>query len=379
MRRSVLLVDDEPMIVAGLQRLLRPHREKWDVKTATSATEALELLETNAFDVIVSDMRMPIMDGAQFLAITKEKYPATMRLVLSGQTDESAALRVIMVAHQFLSKPTSTQELLASLDRVTMMCETLDPEAQAAIGGLAGLPGIPAARRELSELLQRGASSVAKVSGIATTEPALAAKLLQIVNSGFFGPKQSISNVIDAVAALGSEQVGRIAAASDIPQSSASKYFDATAFQNHCLSVAHLAKRLAGPGTLGETAFTAGLLHDVGKLAMAYTMPAVYDAIAARAAEENIPFEDAERALGLAGHAKVGACLLNLWGVPTEVVETVLRHCEAPNRAANVMDARDAVYVAHRLVLEPADAFESEDDRDYISRLGIEDRIRIAG
>ncbi|MCW5837708.1 MAG: response regulator, partial [Labilithrix sp.] len=97
--RRVLLVDDEPRIVAGLQRLLRPHRALWDVSVATSASDALAILEEHAFDVIVSDMRMPEMDGAAFLKIAREKYPATMRIVLSGQTDASAAQRVVPVAH----------------------------------------------------------------------------------------------------------------------------------------------------------------------------------------------------------------------------------------------------------------------------------------
>jgi len=101
----LILVDDERNVLEGLRRLLRPLRATWEVRTATSGVEALALLDAQPADVIVTDMRMPAMDGARLLSIVKERAPDTIRIVLSGQTDHATALRVIPLAHQFLGKP----------------------------------------------------------------------------------------------------------------------------------------------------------------------------------------------------------------------------------------------------------------------------------
>ena len=374
--RRVLLVDDEPRIVAGLQRLLRPHRALWDVAVATSAHDALAMLEERSFDVIVSDMRMPEMDGAAFLKIAREKYPATMRIVLSGQTDASAAQRVVPVAHQFLSKPTDPAVLLETLRRVAdTRNEIADPRVHAAVGGIDALPSRPSICHELLELVSSEDSAVDALARVIQREPAIVLKLLQVVNSSFFGLRRRICSVVEAVTYLGTERLKNLVMSLSIVGSLPPRatLFDTEAFHRHSLAVARGARVVAAGCESAETSFVAALLHDVGKLVMASTMPEIYDEVAARAAEARTSFEEAERELGGFGHVKVGACLLELWGLPFPVVEAIVAQQRAPSIDGAGLRSWDAVHVAHRLV--ESDPFESEEDRAYLERIGVRDRL----
>ena len=97
--------------------MLRPQRHEWEMAFAPGGEAALALMEASPFDVIVSDMRMPGMDGATLLCRVREHYPQMVRIVLSGHTELSTALRVVPVAHQFLAKPCDAEMLRVAVER----------------------------------------------------------------------------------------------------------------------------------------------------------------------------------------------------------------------------------------------------------------------
>ena len=101
----ILLVDDEASVVDELRRSLRELRNDWTIDAALSGADALLAMDREAFDVVVSDMRMPGMNGAQLLTRVRDRHPATARLILSGFTNEEAVLCSIGPAHQFFAKP----------------------------------------------------------------------------------------------------------------------------------------------------------------------------------------------------------------------------------------------------------------------------------
>ena len=109
--RRILFVDDDPRILEELRDMLRPQRHDWEMAFAPSGDAALALMQASPFDVIVSDMRMPGMDGAALLARVRQEYPQVVRIVLSSHTELSTALRVVPVAHQFLAKPCDAEML----------------------------------------------------------------------------------------------------------------------------------------------------------------------------------------------------------------------------------------------------------------------------
>ena len=87
MKKSLLFVDDDPFILDALRRQLRRYRNEWDVEFASGGSAALELMEQQSFDIVISDMRMPEMDGAELLTEVMRRHPRTVRIVLSGQSE----------------------------------------------------------------------------------------------------------------------------------------------------------------------------------------------------------------------------------------------------------------------------------------------------
>ena len=100
MKKRILFVDDEALVLQGLQRMLRPLREEWDMEFAESGVKALELMAQHPFDVIVSDMRMPGMNGAQLLNEVMVRHPQTVRLILSGQAEKDLIVKCVGATHQ---------------------------------------------------------------------------------------------------------------------------------------------------------------------------------------------------------------------------------------------------------------------------------------
>jgi len=113
---KILFVDDEPNILDGLRRQLR---KKFDVETALGGEEGLETLrEKGPFAVVVSDMKMPGMNGAQFLAKVREHEPDSVRMILSGQSELESAIEAINdgCVFRFLTKPCEAADLVRGLE-----------------------------------------------------------------------------------------------------------------------------------------------------------------------------------------------------------------------------------------------------------------------
>jgi DNA-binding NarL/FixJ family response regulator len=154
-RPHILFVDDEPAMLSGLRRSLRGQRDRWDLSFANGGEEALGILEKHRCDVVVSDFRMPGIDGADLLQIVRKRYPGTARLILSGHTDESDLLRVILLAHQFVHKPCKEEDLVAAIERVLGLRSTLaNADVRREVSGIEFLPSPPSALRDLLSVLE---------------------------------------------------------------------------------------------------------------------------------------------------------------------------------------------------------------------------------
>ena len=113
MMKRILFVDDDAALLAGLQNVLHRDRKRWDMVFANSGEAALEELRKGPFDVVISDMRMPQIDGAQLFRILRERSPYTARIMLSGSDCESAMADI----DELLAKPCSASHLRAAIER----------------------------------------------------------------------------------------------------------------------------------------------------------------------------------------------------------------------------------------------------------------------
>jgi CheY-like chemotaxis protein len=107
--QRVLFVDDEPSILSGLSRMLWPLRHEIVSEFVNSGQEALDRLAKEHFDIVIADIRMLGMDGAELLDRVQRAHPHVIRIVLSGHADMAAALRAVPIAHQFIAKPCSAK------------------------------------------------------------------------------------------------------------------------------------------------------------------------------------------------------------------------------------------------------------------------------
>jgi len=341
--KRILFVDDEPQILQALGNLLRRQRRTWEMVFAVSGQAALEEMAKAPVDVIVSDMRMPEMDGATLLQKAKERYPSTARIVLSGQADRDLVVRVLPVSHQYLSKPCDGATLRRAIERACEIHALLaDPELRGAIGGLDHLPSSPEAYSELRRSLARTSTSSEEVGRIVERDPAMSAKILQIVSSSYFGqPAQWGASIRSAVSTIGIDVLHQLATRGGTFSAAANLLvstdpFGGSSFRALCdeaFEVGSLASELAADGNASDSddAFAAGLLHDVGKLVLAMAMPDRYAEVLRVARESGRPLIEIEKEHLGATHAEAGAYLLALWGLPIPIVEAVAAHHAAPS------------------------------------------------
>ena len=272
--KRILFVDDERYLLDGLRDALRPYRRQWSMSFVTNGEEALSRLDDEEHDIIVSDLRMPGMDGATLLGLVRETHPTTVRIVLSGQAELRMVARAAGVAHRLLAKPCEIEELTRVIERSCALQEiTTRVELNRRAAGASALPSVPRLYLELTELLRSGETGAEDAARVVESDIAMAAKVLQLANSAFFGRRHPVTGVREAVAYLGLEALRALALSAEafhrFPVYPPIPGFDVEDLQRHCSRVARLAHTICGETWDGEEAFAAGLLHDVGLLVLA--------------------------------------------------------------------------------------------------------------
>ena len=207
----ILFVDDESNLLDATRRSLHHMRGEWRMEFVNSGMAALESLEKEPADVIVSDMRMPGMDGWQLLAEAKKRHPQVIRLILSGYADPTSTMRSIGTAHQYLAKPCESASLKAAISKALLLRAMLSNDDLALLAGdVELLPSTPQAFQEILGCLQQPNATVADAARIIARDVAMTANILKLVNSAFFGAKQTIARVDRAVAYLGLDTIGAL-------------------------------------------------------------------------------------------------------------------------------------------------------------------------
>ena len=382
--KHVLFVDDEPRILEGLEDRLMRYRNQWTMRFLGSGEAALAMLEHERFDVIVSDMRMPKMDGPTLLSLVKERHPHMVRIVLSGFSELEAALRAVPVAHQFLTKPCEPHVLENVIERACSLHGLIaDENLKRIIGKVQRLPSVPRVYGELLTELADERTGARDVAELLESDIAMTAKVLQLVNSAFFGLGRQITDVVQAVSYLGFSLVKNLVLTIEVFEMDGTPEvgrFSLEHAQGHALTVAEIAAHiLAEDRQQREDVFMASVLHDIGKLVLAHELPGEFGHMRLQACDSKRPGHVVEREVLGTTHAEVGGYLLGLWGLPYTVVEAVANH-HAPERVAQKgLDVLTAVVVANALVNErvpdPLGIPHDRLDVAYLEGLGLGDRV----
>ena len=385
----ILFVDDESNIRDGMRRMLRSMRNEWEMEFAGSGDAALQVLNEwkNAhkpFDVVISDMRMPGMDGAELLARVKDISPDTVRLILSGHSDTASIMKTVGTAHQYLSKPCDPELLKRTIKRAFALRMLLrDEYLQQVVSQIDHLPSLPVVYREIRACLQNPGASLADVAKVIGKDVAMTATLLKLVSSAFFGLSKPVSSVERAVSFIGLDTLIALVLAEGIFRESppiTAAGFSIDNLWRHSLETASAARIIAGQQGLDKAtlddAFLAGMLHDIGKLVLVQSMPDKYGEVLQKSGNRFV--ERVEQEILQTTHADVGAYLLGIWGLTDAVVEAVAFH-ESPGTAPTEgLGLPAIVHAADRLVHFPeqtdADCEELGLDTRCLDEFGMRER-----
>jgi CheY-like chemotaxis protein len=351
--KKMLFVDDEENVLAALRSRLRRKKSVWDMQFARGGDEALALLAQGAVDVMVTDMRMPGMDGGELLGRVRERHPDTVRMVLTGHVDAEAAERAQQLAHRVVRKPFDGEVLQRLIER---SCALKDLLAEPALLALVG---------PVLERLEPSPAERDQAAGAVSPPAGTAAAPSPEVARGRFGKAGTLmARVLDAVGGGGAEDVE----------------LGVEARMRHGWATASLAHAIVFPHEASDSAYLAGWLHDVGELVLLAAAPDRMRAAARDARDSGRPRHELEREQLGVTHAEVGALVLDRWDLPHAVIEAVAHH-HAPTRVVPLgLDAVAAVHAANALIADgtaPADTLTEEAllDRGWLGRAGLVDQI----
>lgn len=343
-----------------------------------SGAAALESLAKVPADVIVSDMRMPNMDGWQLLSEVKRLYPRTARLVLSGQADPISVMRAVGTAQVYLAKPCACDEVKAAIAQTQRLRQLLSSDRLALLVGSVGiLPSAPVAFQNILTCLQDPAASLVDAARIIGRDVAMTANIMKLVNSAFFGARRAIISVERAVAYLGMDTIGALVLGHGVFKQSgpsAIAGFSLEQLWQHSLQTGSAARAIAFAENFSaakaDEAFLAGVLHDVGKV--------VYATRASSLMHDSTACEDPASQMQ-AHHAEVGAYLLGLWGFPNSIVEAVAFHHTPSRVSEGSLSLPGIIHIADRLVHQRCDNASSQIDLGmepgYLEDLGFDDCV----
>ena len=360
MKERILFIDDDPTILSGLRRLLHHLRDEWDMSFASSGEEALGLIASKTYDVIVTDMRMPNVNGAQLLKEVRDKCPCSVRIILSGEADLDSVLESVVSAHQYLAKPTSPDILKPVILRATQLRSLVgNKDIQAFVSQIDALPSYSKNISLLRRELQKDTPSLEMLQTIIAQDISLAAKVLQITNSAFFGEKQEVYCPYKASAMLGVDLLRMLIERQEIikegPDDGMLGPICLNQLNQHSVMVATLARRVAAIEGVSDaeidTCLATGLLHDIGKIILALYDPEKYERIIQKTEGiDNVDLQDEERACFQTTHAEVGAFLLGLWGLPQAVIEAAYSHFALKGDQPTGFSIVTAVQIANLIV-----------------------------
>lgn len=338
-KRTVLFVDDEQKIVKSLRRMLYPLCEDWNMLYVLSGAEALEVMRNTSVTVLITDMRMPGMNGFELMDIVHREFPDVVRVMLTGQPDKELYCEVISICHYFLWKPASFEVFEALLNRIKELDNALqDEKLFRLIGGIISLPSLPICYIRLSELLQQPDISNVEIAAVMRSDMAMTAQLLKLVNSAFFSLAKTIANLEEAIAYLGLNTIQNLVLMQHLFTQftpAEQKEFNLEWLWQQSFCVASMTEKIVKTQCKKDMdycrrSYLAGLLLNIGKLIFIRHFPEDYRKILEEAALNVRPqFEIEKEHLGI-DHAAIGGYLASLWGLPREIVEAISLHHKEP-------------------------------------------------
>ena len=369
---DIIFVDDDPAILSSLKRSSRLMREKWNCDFASVPDKALEKFSSKNYDLIISDMRMPKMDGATLLNKIKQISPKTVRFILSGQGQRSSILRSFNSAHQYLSKPFNFDELGNEIERTFAFLNTLnDPNFKNLLTKINTLPILSANYDRLIEKINKDDGNLDEISKIVSQDIGMTAKILQVVNSPYFGMSGEICSPVKAAKILGLDLIKEMVLNYHVFKKHEANV-DEEFLKNICKKSfnvgnlsSHLAEKFGMNQDLQETTQTAGFLHLIGLVVVATGFLGQYQEIAAGSAKGSETEPNSELDKFNTDYSGLGYCLAGLWGLPESIADVISFHKFPSKSGNNSLGPLLFVHIAYAML----ERYSLKEDKDWFDCL----------
>ncbi len=385
-KKRILFVDDNRSVLDGLRRMLHKMRGEWKMEFVTRTSDALKVMRSTHYDIVVSDLRMPSMDGVQLFEKIRKKYPDVIRFMLSGYLEQPLQGCAARCVHQFIPKPCDAEQLKKLISRAFALRDQLRAEeATKIVSNLQSLPVMPKSYQDVISVLSNPQCSPRQVGKMIGQDIGMSAKILQVVNSAFRGRAGRIVDPVHAVVWLGLKTVEALILTDGVFLKLSErqvKEFHAIALQEHCVRVGVLAKAICRTEHMSDddldVASMAGILHDAGKIILIAKFAEKFAEAIRISRTQQIPLCDVEFDLLNVTHAQLGGCLLELWGIPNPIIEAATFHHDSWQCLGNEFSIISAVHIAnaidHMLCCGLGDGWREEVDMDYLAQLGLADK-----
>jgi HD-like signal output (HDOD) protein len=355
-----------------------------DVVQSPNSEHALQALEHRSYDAVVADIGFQHDAEISFFDKVMNRHPKVSRLALCdpGGTKPVASANSI---HQYVERRAPMDEVRLAIERARFMDTwLLNLQFNRIYKLLKKLPSVPAIYFRLVKALQSSQADLETVGTIVSEDAALTAQILKVVNSAYFGLQRTITSTMEAVSYLG---IDRTKALSLVTHTFGQfgaidcEGFSMDRLWQHSVRAGTVAQSLTKEQTrdprLAEEAFTASVLHDVGKLMVAVNLPAEFKAVMAKAVGRT--FHEAEQEVLGVSHAEVGACMMGSWGLPARIVEAIAFHHVPEQYFDKGFNPAVAVhlgnYLEHATSGAAPGSWESKLDAALVSRLELREKM----
>lgn len=349
----VLFVHDDPRACDRAHRFIAQREPGWEFRAAVNVADAWKQAESWQPHAVVALAHGPGFDGIELLARLHHTQPATVRIALGVDKDSEDGLRALRIAHRALVEPVDPAALLETLRRLLLLSDLVaKPGVREMLGRIGSLPAVPSVYSELVRRLEDPNTSVYSLGELVSSDATLAAQVLRIANSAYFGRHQPVTRIESAAARLGTRLLRSLVLTAEIYGRFPVSPFMAErleAMQAHASLVARLASSLEPAAPWKDDAFTAGLLHDVGKLLLSSHLPDAHASIVRESEQSYRPEYVVEVQRMGVHHGTLAACLLGMWGLPRVVLEAAHVHHEPLEKLPSPLTPVLAVTVANQL------------------------------
>ena len=372
--KQVLVVSDDMPSVTWIRELFAGAQHPWQLSHAADARAALTALaRAPEIGVLLYDKRL--QHAAELVTDVKSRFPHIVRLAFSANPRAAQLALSCPPGLENVFEDCEPRELPLLVERVAALCNLVEADAvQRVVRRLDRLPPLAATYSGLCALVSRPNVELPELVGALEADPIMTLKVLQLVNSAFFGLGRRIESIEQAAKFLGFELLKGLILTAHVGGAfdGTVEGFDAARFQRYSMHVARLAKHFAAPWGLEREALTVGMLLDVGELVFALQCPAEFATVSKRVAFTGEALNAVELEVLGVGHAEVGACLLANWGIPFSIVECVAFHHRPSAVVGNQLELLTAVHVADALAgivlnREPEDSL----DKAFLARSGM--------